>query len=111
MGGLNLPPGVDATLVGQMADEVKQAAELQAGLRCGGCKQRITEGTEFLNVQATTDGEKNEVRIRRTFACHRPDCRYWEIAADASLAARPVIWAFFDEKPDAPLPQKPPLAG
>jgi hypothetical protein len=95
---------VVAEMVGAIAEEAKVAAEVQSGMRCQGCGERITSGYEFVRfrVFATPSG-KPEVRKQMTYACSRDACDYAVVAGQHSSAMRPVTWAYLDEGPGADL--------
>ena len=91
-----------AELVGELADEAVRQAEVQSGMRCQGCGERIERGWEFVRFRVFADnGEgKPEVRKQMTYACMgRNDCDYAAVAGQHSSAMRPVQWAFLDEGP------------
>jgi hypothetical protein len=102
LGALKARGGEVAEMVGAIAEEAKQAAEVRSGMRCQGCGERITRGYEFIRfrVYATPSG-KPEVRKQMTYACSRDECDYAMVAAQHSSAMRPVEWAFLDEGPGA----------
>ncbi|HEX7088674.1 MAG TPA: hypothetical protein VF192_00965 [Longimicrobiales bacterium] len=94
MGVPDLSAAADLT---PLSDGEKFKAEFQAGLRCGGCRERI-EGTgfEFLKAKRIRDRQGTHLTIQRTFACARASCGYAEVAAKNSMAMKPIQVAWMD---------------
>ena len=86
----------------EQVEKVRKLAEMKAGMRCGGCEERITIGFEFVHFHVEmreVDGAKIPVHeTRRIFACSRDGCGFAELVAQDADAMRPVEWAFLDHK-------------
>lgn len=82
----------------EVPEEVRVGLEMEQGMRCYGCRGRITVGFEFVRFVATA----NVLRAEQSFACSREECDYAPRAAADSHAMRPVEWAWFDEQQEVP---------
>lgn len=79
-------------------DEQRIELERKAGMRCGGCKRRITLGFEFVTfVVVEHRGTADRLATARTYACSHEECDYATICAPNSNAMRPIEWAYPDE--------------
>lgn len=81
-------------------------AEMNAGMRCGGCGRRITLGFKFTAFRTEyVEGQATAVAIVKS-ACTRPECDHAGKLQAASSAAEAVEFAWFDEAgADAPVPE------
>lgn len=93
---LNVQPVEDTSEEGQIK------AEIAAGLRCFGCKQRIVNGYEFKILRKMIDpiGGRRASRTDTAFACITPDCDYVFKCAEEATAARKIRneWMFLDDE-------------
>jgi hypothetical protein len=79
--GIDLSRGRVASL-----DEQRLELERKAGMRCGGCKRRITNGFAFTTfVLAETKGAADRLATARTYACSRDDCDYAARVAEHAI--------------------------
>lgn len=88
---------------GEIPADAQVAAEVQAGLRCAGCRKRFTQGFEIISVRAALTPGGPVVFNETAFACNGIDgCKLaLELAQDPrAVATRPVSWAFIQGDPD-----------
>ena len=77
-------------------DEQRMEHERKAGMRCGGCKRRITLGFEFV---VFVEAHPGALATSRTYACNgEGGCEYAAIVAQNANAMRPIEWAYLDEQ-------------
>lgn len=74
MAGIELPGGVQAPMpVEDTSKEGRIAAEVHAGLRCGGCKERFKQGFRFITAKSfLMPGDlsgRRAIRKEETVAC------------------------------------------
>lgn len=81
-------------------DQQRLDLERKEGMRCGGCKRRITLGFEFVVfVVVDVPGASDKLATSRTFACNgATGCQYAEQVALEANAMRPIEWAYLDEQ-------------
>jgi hypothetical protein len=68
------------------------AAEVDAGLRCGGCRRRIETGLEFGRMEFQTIRGSFAASVHRTFACGRDDCDYHKKVGAEAHWIRPASY-------------------
>lgn len=68
------------------------AAEVDAGLRCGGCRRRIETGLEFGRMEFQTIRGSFAASVHRTFACGRDDCDYHKKVGAEAHWMRPASY-------------------
>lgn len=79
-------------------DEQRLDHERKAGMRCGGCKRRITLGFEFV-VFSAHEVHTGTLVTSRTYACNGDGgCDYAAMVAQHANAMRPIEWAYLDEQ-------------
>jgi hypothetical protein len=89
---------VDLARPSASLDEQRLDHERKAGMRCGGCKRRITLGFEFV-VFAEHDVHRGVLVTSRTYACNGANgCAYAAMVAQQANAMRPIEWAYLDEQ-------------
>lgn len=82
------------------SEEGKTAAELQLGLRCHGCKERIQDGWELIRYHVLRDpsgGDGRMIGAQHVFACGKDGCGFLLEAAPLAVAFRRVKWMFTDD--------------
>jgi hypothetical protein len=88
-----------AAVLGELSQEVQVEAEVHSGMRCGGCRRRITLGFRFVNFRAELGRRSGRgvIEKQETFACTRADCDYAMKAAQKSVAVSKVEYAWLDD--------------
>jgi hypothetical protein len=91
-GGTELPPDIKAAAL--------EEGELRAGLRCGGCRQRVSHGFEFTLIRAEYRPElaSGGIKAEKRVACADPECGYAVQCVEiGAVAMREVKYMFLDE--------------
>jgi hypothetical protein len=85
--------------------EARSFGEVEAGLRCAGCGERVRKGWEFTVVRVLRDptdlSGKRVTGIKTVIACGREECDYAFRAGKEATAMRQVAYMFLDEEPMA----------
>jgi hypothetical protein len=72
-------------------------AEIEAGVRCGGCKRRIETGLEFTQFDFWQIKGAFAMSTHRTYACGREDCNYHIVAGREAHMMKPVSYRWLPE--------------
>jgi hypothetical protein len=102
---------------GKPLDLQRLELERKLGMRCGGCKRRITVGFEFVTFAVVElKGAVDKLAAPRTYACTHDDCDYAQRVAPHANAMRQIEWAYLDEQrgekvPGAANPEREALPG
>jgi hypothetical protein len=89
-----------APLLGEGAKRAQVLAEAHAGMRCGGCRERIGIGLHFTVFKAEVVEGHPTMTTARLAACSRPDCDYAEECRRMAPVAEMVEFVWFDEALD-----------
>lgn len=88
----------DTPLIGDDAAKVRKIAELQAGMRCVGCGERVTIGIRFTQFKPVLREGRPFVERHSVTACSRKDCSYASETAPLADVMEMVEFAWLDEQ-------------
>lgn len=84
-------------LAGEEAAKAQKEAEVGAGLRCGGCGERVSSGFEFVVIETGRYEGRVFGNFRNMVACPGlGDCTFAAEAAKHAVAMRSVKQRFLD---------------
>lgn len=91
--------GAAAPVSDEVREKVTLAAEMQLGLRCGGCQERIHFGFQFTRIDIGTLDGKPAADVARVAACDGEDgCNFAkEVLAAGAQVMEPVEYVWPDE--------------
>lgn len=91
-------PDLGALNARPLTPEAQAEIEFREGMRCGGCRERIAAGYEFVRFSRGIDPKTGTLLVRadKTYACSREECTYRFAAVEHSVAMRQVQWLFLD---------------
>lgn len=85
-------------LLGAIAQDAREAGEKRAGLRCGGCGKRISQGWEFVRMLVQQGPKGPAVIAQRSYACNdEVNCGVFVAMAEQADAFRTIQWQFLDD--------------
>lgn len=83
-----------------MVEKLREQAEGQLGMRCGGCKRRIGVGLQFTRIDFVVEKGQPTVDVQRLSACNGADgCDFAEEARKGADVIEMVEFAWLTGEP------------